>query len=208
MAKYTFNVPSLFTEPAVSLKDAPCGGLKDAPCAPPPSAKVTLFGGYQFVEVSNPDNRQSAYSGGTTIGGYRFVTPTASLFPGLTTGQQAEFPFYTNKDLQTTWGGISYEDGPWRLVGAYYNWHQNSFLPGSATAAGAAGAACTVSATGRSSTNCAGNFNQGSFLIDYTVNRHFDVYAGVTFSDIDGGLAGNFLTDSTWAVATGVRVKW
>ena len=58
MAKYTFNVPGFFGAPAVSMKDAPCGGLKDAPCAPP-TAKVTLFGGYQETTLSNPDHAQA-----------------------------------------------------------------------------------------------------------------------------------------------------
>ena len=56
MAKYTFNVPGFWGAPAVSMKDAPCGGMKDAPCAPP-SAKITLFGGYQEATLSNPASR-------------------------------------------------------------------------------------------------------------------------------------------------------
>ena len=32
--------------------------------------------------------------------------------------------------------------------------------------------------------NCSGDYNQASFLIDYTVNKHFDVYAGVTSPSI------------------------
>ena len=207
MAKYSFSVPGFFSEPAVSTKDAPCGGLKDEPCAPA-NAKLTFYGGYQFAEISNPDHRQSFWSGGTTIGGYKFIMPTLALFPTLGATAQAEFPFYTDRTLETAWAGTSYEDGPWRLVAAYYYAHQNSFLPGSVTAPGAAGAPCAVSATGRSSTNCAGDYNQVSFLADYTVNRHFDVYAGVTYSDISGGLAGNYIEDNTWAFASGVRVKW
>jgi predicted porin len=200
MAKYTFNVPSLFAEPAVSMKDAPCGGLKDAPCAPPPSAKVTLYGGYQYVDQSNPDQFQSAFSGGTTIGGYKFLSGGAAGF--------ADTLFGTDRIRETTWAGISYEDGPWKLVGAYYNWHQNSYRTATAGAAGG----CVVSAAGVSSATCSGDFNQGSFLIDYTVNRHFDVYAGVTFTDVNGGIVvpapAPFATDNTWAFASGVRVKW
>ena len=56
--------------------------------------------------------------------------------------------------------------------------------------------------------NCSGDFNQGSFLIDYTFNRHFDVYAGVTFTDQTGGLNSGFLEDNDVAVRHGVRMKW
>ena len=62
MAKYSFNVPGFFSEPAVSMKDAPCGGLKDAPCAPP-TAKVTFYGGYQHVDQSNPRTLNGSTAG-------------------------------------------------------------------------------------------------------------------------------------------------
>ena len=54
----------------------------------------------------------------------------------------------------------------------------------------------------------AGDLNQGSLLVDYTFNKHFDVYAGVTYSDIAGGLANGFLQDNNTAVATGLRLKF
>jgi hypothetical protein len=207
MAKYTFNVPSFFGEPALSTKDAPCGGLKDAPCAPP-TAKVTISGGYQHVEQSNPDAAQFTYSGNTTIGGYRYVS----------TGLLA---FGSDRIRETAWAGISYVDGPWTIGGAWYFFSQNSFLStATGVVAGTNIAANTCAGTTltaqRSATfvgtrvgsNCSGDFNQGSFLIDYTVNRHFDIYAGVTFTDQTGGLNSGFLEDNTWAFASGVRIKW
>jgi len=196
MAKYTFNVPGFFSEPAVSLKDAPCGGLKDAPCAPP-TAKVTLYGGYQWVDQSNPNHLQSFWSGGTTQAGYRFISG-----PGAGFGQNL---FGTDRNRDTAWAGITYEDGPWKLAGAYYNWHQNTYNT-------VAGVGCIVSAAGVAAANCSGDFNQGSFLIDYTVNRHFDVYAGVSFTDVSGGIvvphAAPYTVTDTWGFASGVRVKW
>ena len=54
----------------------------------------------------------------------------------------------------------------------------------------------------RVGSNCSGDLNQGSFLIDYTVNRHLDLYAGVTFEDQTGGLNSGFLEDNLWAVVT------
>ena len=201
MAKYTFNVPGFFSEPAASLKDAPCGGLKDAPCAPP-SAKLTLYGGYQYVDQSNPSENQSFYSGYTTIGGYRYVTSPYALGA-----------FTTDRTRQTAWAGLSYEDGPWKLVGAYYYFDQNSYTTGATisptTRAIVAGKTCAQASTPTATAaNCTGDFNQGSFLIDYTFNRHLDVYAGVTFTDQTGGLNAGYLQDSNWAVATGVRIKW
>jgi hypothetical protein len=210
MAKYTFNVPAFFSEPAVSTKDAPCGGLKDVPCAPP-TAKVTLYGGYQHVDQSNPDHPQAFYNGFTTIGGYRYVT-TANLT------LQA---FGTDRIRETAWAGASYEDGPWKLIGAWYYWNQNSFLntatgvvAGTNIAANTcAGATLTAQRSAtfvgtRIGSNCSGDFNQGSFVIDYTFNRHSDIYGGVTFTEQTGGLNSGFLADNTWAFVSGVRIKW
>ena len=56
--------------------------------------------------------------------------------------------------------------------------------------------------------NCSGELNQGSFLIDYTFNPHFNIYAGVTVSDIGGGFSSGFLKTSDAAVTSGVRVKF
>ena len=208
MAKYTFDVPGFFSEPALSTKDAPAGGLKDAPSAPP-SAKVTIFGGYQHVDQSNPEHTQAYYSGFTTIGGYRYVTTTNS----------ATEAFGSDRIRETAWAGISYVDGPWRLVGAYYYFSQNSYLSNATgTTGGSPNNRCDGAAAKNIGTkgfvgspigaNCSGDFNQGSFLIDYTVNRHFDVYAGVTFADQTGGLNSGFLADNSVAFASGVRIKW
>jgi predicted porin len=197
MAKYSFDVPGLFSAPALSTKDAPCGGLKDAPCAPP-SAKVTLYGGYQYVDQSNPENAQFSYSGNTTIGGYRYVT----------TGLLA---FGSDRIRETAWAGVSYVDGPWRLAAAWYFFSQNSFLNASGQNCAIATRAAQTSATFvgiRIGSNCSGDYNQGSFLVDYTVNRHFDIYAGVTFDEQTGGLNSGFLADNSWAFASGVRIKW
>ena len=190
MAKYSFNVPGLFSEPALSTKDAPCGGLKDAPCAPP-SAKVTLYGGYQHVEQvkCGTNNRSIAVS--RRSGGYRYIT-----------NPKGTIAFGSDIIRETAWAGASYEDGPWRLVGAWYFFDENSFLNASrqncATSTRAAQTSATFVGT-RVGSNCSGDFNQGSFLIDYTVNKHFDIYGGVTFADQTGGLNSGFLSDNSWA---------
>ena len=208
MAKYSSSVPSFFSEPALSMKDAPCGGLKDAPCAPS-SATVTIFGGYQYVDQSNPDHPQAYYSGFTTIGGYRYVTTT----------NPATEAFGSDRIRETAWAGVSYLDGPWRLAGAWYYFSQNSYLSNATgSTSGLANNTCAgATAKNRGANgfvgnpvgaNCSGDYNQGSFLIDYTVNRHFDVYAGVTFADQTGGLNSGYLADNSWAFASGVRIKW
>jgi hypothetical protein len=184
MAKYTFELWGL--EPGLKDGGTACG-LKDGPCPPSaPPAKLTFFGGYQHVDLSNPEHPQSFYNGFTTIGGYQY----------LTSGNLA---FGTDKILQTVWAGARFETGPWAVTGAWYYVDQNSFLS-------ATGANCTTVTNNNLksktagffqgnpvATNCSGNFNQGSFLVDYTFNRHFDIYAGVSYSEISGGLNSGYL---------------
>ena len=114
MGKYSFDAPSFLGGAPLSTKDAPCGGLKDEPCAPPP-AKVTIFGGYQYATLSNPDHAQSYYNGFTTQGGYQFIT-------------SGNLAFGSDKELETAWAGLRYETGPWAFTSAYYYWSQNSYL--------------------------------------------------------------------------------
>ena len=188
MAKYTFNVGG--------------GGLKDEG----PADKVTIFGAYVYIDLSNPDHYQNYYNGFNTIGGYQFLTTTKL-------GVNA---FGSDKLENTEWAGVRYEMG-WGLniTGAYYHWGQNSYLNASNVtcaannAAYANGTSSVNNGVGKQiASNCAGDFNQGSLLLDYVFNKHFDVYAGVSYTEIGGGLASGFLQDNNTTFASGLRVKF
>ncbi len=56
--------------------------------------------------------------------------------------------------------------------------------------------------------NCSGDLNQGSFLVDYRFNKHFDVYAGVSYSAVGDGLSSGYLNDNTTFFMTGARLKF
>ncbi|MGA7324330.1 MAG: porin [Rhodomicrobium sp.] len=166
------------------------GGYKDEG----PGSKITFYGGYVHIDQANPSGGYSANP--VTIGGYGLATVTTNNFA-------------TDKVLETAWAGAKYEVGPWAFTGAYYHVSQNSFLTG------AHATACTnaptfvsgVKVDGHSS-NCSGDFDQVAGLVDYTFNKHFDVYAGVTWQDISGGLASGYInTDNTFFM-TGMRLKF
>lgn len=187
MAKYTFLFGGGFKD----------GGLKDGLKEVSPD-KLTFFAGYQNADLSNPSSPQSAYNGFTTIGGYRFIT----------SGVRA---FGTDRILQTEWAGVRYESGPWAVTGAYYNWNQNSFVNAALHDCAYVNSHPPVATNGigkQIGSNCSGDYNQGSFLVDYVFNKYFDVYGGVSFTEIDGGLSSGFLRTDDTTFATGVRVKW
>jgi predicted porin len=91
--------------------------------------------------------------------------------------------FTTAKIFQFFWAGAKYEFA-WglSLTGAYYHVSQNQYI--------ADGAPCI--AGGASKTDCAGNFDQVSFVADYWLNKHMDVYAGITYGKVTNGLASGF----------------
>ncbi len=127
--------------------------------------------------------------------------------------------FTTARVFDFYWTGVKY-DFAWglSLTGAYYHVNQNSYV--------ADNAACPA-AGGASAITCSGGYDQVSFLADYALNKHLDVYAGATWAQVHGGLAAAFPGNpgakvlqgitfsgpapghdiSTAAVVTGFRIK-
>ncbi len=159
------------------------GGFKDNA----PGPRLTFFGGYENISFANPNGNPSSYIGSTAIGGYPISAVTSN-------------PYATDKVLQLAWAGARYElPSGWSFTGAYYHVDQGSYL-GTVTAP----AAGTI----QTKANSAGTANDASFLVDYQFNKHFDVYAGLNYSTLDGGLASGYLNDSQTSVVTGARLKF
>jgi len=164
------------------------GGYKDGGCGLKDlcdSAKLTLYGGYQHTDMTAGD--QGTALDGTTIGGYILADKVFSLL--------------TTRTLETEWAGAKYETGPWAFTGAYYHFTQNAFVTTNGNCAANAG-------------HCAGSYDQWSALVDYTFNKHFDVYAGVTDSTVSGGFAHSitsgaaYLATDNVTFVTGMRLKF
>ncbi len=165
------------------------GGFKDDA----PGSKLTLFAGYSHNVKGN-----STDTGSTAQGGYPITIVKGFLG--------------TDQVLQSEWAGAKYETGPWSFTAAYYHIDQNNFSIGAPVAGNGP---CVKG--GSSLLQCAGDLNQGSFLIDYAFNKHFDVYGGINYSVVDDGFAAGFLgvpntgasasVDQT-TVMTGMRLKF
>ena len=136
------------------------GGFKDLYDA----STLTLFAAYTHIDQNDPSS--PARPGTTTNGGY-VIVPVNNAFQ-------------TTKMFDFYWTGVRYAlSSGWSFTGAYYHVDQNSYVSNT-------GACPGVSASGP---QCAGNYDQVSFLVDYEINKHFDVYAGVTYARAAGGLA-------------------
>jgi len=162
MAKYTWNLGG---------SAAPAPYPTKAAQAEPPSDRVTVYAGYTNISQANPNT--PIFFGGAAGG---FPLTVSATLPDNNA-------FTTTKVLQFFWTGVKY-DFSWglSLVGAYYHVNQNNYV--------ADNAGCPLG--GASTVHCAGAFDQVSFLADYALNKHLDVYAGITYAQVQNGLASAF----------------
>jgi hypothetical protein len=103
------------------------------------------------------------------------------------------------------WVGAKYarSDG-WNFSGAYYHITQNSWTIG-VLPAGPNGLGCTAAGL-----LCAGEFEEVSMVTDYVINKHYDIYGGVNWSEVTDGLANGFpgTTVGTSGSQNQVTVMW
>jgi predicted porin len=132
-----------------------------------------LFGGYEWIQEANPQNALAA--GSNTLGGYILVDPTNNNFT-------------TDKVLQTAWVGVRYSITPaLDITGAYYHEWQNSFVNSSNP---------TGTCSNTSASSCSGTLDAVSLVVDWRFARHMDMYAGIMYSQVTGGLASGFIVNS------------
>jgi hypothetical protein len=75
------------------------------------------------------------------------------------------------------------------ITGAYYHEWQNSFNNGN-------GSNPTATCTTSISAGCSGTLDAVSLVVDWRFARHMDMYAGIMYSQVQGGLANNFIINS------------
>jgi predicted porin len=173
-----------------------------------------LFGGYEYSRFQNPSDSyatNAVANGFSTLGGYNALPGAANI--SITT-------YTNNKILQVAWLGATYSIRPdLDITGAYYHAEQNNFYPGGLSKA-ANTAACLPNPTPRSAatgfqklqgtanTYCAGHEDVESALLDWRPLKRLDVYGGVMFSQVTGGLASGFFHTTNVAPTAGLRLTF
>ena len=172
-AKYTFT----FEEGA---KD---GGLKDGgPVADFWSgARLTLFAGFEDIRFYNSSaDRDREYVGQTVANGYKIGSLPA--IAGVSKASSL-FNYASTRELQLEWTGARYElASGLSFTAAYYHLAQNAFSSASVLSKPQAG-----SPNQQPGYN-AGEYHDGSFVVDYRFNKHWDFYTGRKLPTVDGGL--------------------
>jgi predicted porin len=138
-----------------------------------------LFGGYEHIDYSNPNNPLNP--GAFTTGGFILGAD----------GAINNTNFTNDKILQTAWVGVKYSITPaLDITGAYYHEWQNSF--GGAADGNVTGFGAVAGCTDARSAKCSGSIDAVSLVMDWRFARHMDMYAGVMWSQAQNGLASGF----------------
>jgi predicted porin len=124
---------------------------------------LKFYGGYEYIRQVNPADPLGV--GATAQGGYRLSGVEDNNLD-------------SPKIVQVMWTGVKYAYSPRLDVTlSYYHEIQNDFRRPPA---------CTPTSF-RSS--CAGTLDEVSLYADYRFTKRFDVYGGIAYSDVTGGLA-------------------
>ncbi len=144
--------------------------------------KAKLYGSYEHIQFSNPSS--PVQPGALTLGGYVLAFVNNASIPA---GQSKVFQF--------VWLGAKFPVTPaldWTV--AWYRQEQSAFAAG-------ASAGCNTNA----SAQCSGLLNAISSDLVYKASKRFDVYGGMMWSDIKGGLANGYLYTTEVNPTVGVR---
>jgi len=176
--------------------------------------KLTLFAGYEYAKLSTPSDLFGATA--TANGG------TLKLNGGFPAVVQAN-AYVTPKDQQVFWAGGKYKLLPkLDLDAGYYYIEQSNFTNAGTkynTGGGASrtGVGCGPNLNsaipgsqpqGANASSCPGNENVLSGVLDWHLVKRFDIYAGVMYSKVAGGLANGFIVNNNTAFTSGARIAF
>ncbi len=155
-----------------------------------------FFGGYEHLWFDNPNNP---------------LTPGAFAQGGYNLAYVNNNNYVTTRNQNAFWVGVKYAITPTLdIIGSYYGIRQDFFTqgaaPGATVFANAPGGALNLgtlaaqqaacAANSASQSNCSGGEDMVSVVVDWRFARHVDVFAGVAYSQRNGGLANGFITSN------------
>jgi predicted porin len=163
---------------------------------------LRFFSGYLYSNISNPTN---SYGATATQNG-AFLDHVNGGYPGVV--QALAFP--NDKHLQTLWEGVKYAVRPdLDLASGYYHeWQNNYSAAGTNCGPNKTPAAKGFSPQGAANAACAGTTDVITGMIDYRPVKRVDLYGGVMYSVVAGGMANGFLKSVNLEPSAGVRVSF
>jgi predicted porin len=159
---------------------------------------LKLYAGYEYIHYAAPSDPQTAF---TDIAG-NFLCLGCAAFNN-TNINNAAFGVggLGNKVLQIMWTGAKYAvTDELDVIGAYYHYIQNSYF---GTSAGGP-LFCSTSEHAQ----CAGTYDAISAAVDWRFAPKWDLYFGMMFNQVHGGLGFGFLQHSNIDPTVGVRFRF
>jgi predicted porin len=162
------------------------------------SGPLKLFAGYEHILYMAPSDPQIAFTDiagdflcfGCTATNNTNINNTAFGVNGL-----------GNKRLHVMWIGGKYAvTDNLDVIGAYYHYIQESYF--------GTPAAGPVPCSGAEHPQCAGTFDAVSAAVDWRFAPKWDVYVGVMFTQVNGGLAFGFLQRNNIDPTAGLRFRF
>jgi predicted porin len=140
-----------------------------------------IMGKYVF-EFGGSKDKLTAYAGYSRI---------AKSHANYTAGSsQGDYPISVQINVNSAamysmeWLGARYAmDSGWNFTGAVYHVAQNNWTIGRGTS-GTDNLGCAAAGL-----LCSGDFYEASLVADYIINKHYDIYGGVNWSEVTDGLA-------------------
>jgi predicted porin len=157
---------------------------------------LKLFAGYEYIRYAPPSTPFAAGTGFSDIAG-SFVCAGCAAINNTNINNTAFSA--GDKQFHVFWTGVKYTVvADLDLIAAYYHYDQPAFgAPVNCAAAGAATPA-----------TCHGTFDAVSFAVDWQFAKKFDTYAGIMFSQVNGGLANGYLNRNTIDPTVGLRFRF
>jgi predicted porin len=155
---------------------------------------LKLFAGYEFIRYAPPSNPFAAGTGFSDIAG-DFVCAGCAAINNTNINNTA---FNAGDKLfHVFWTGVKYAvTDNLDVIGAYYHYDQPAF------------GAPVNCANAAAFPNCHGTFDAVSFVADWQFAKKFDAYAGLMFSQVNGGLANGYLHRNTIDPTVGLRFRF
>jgi len=155
---------------------------------------VKLFAGYEFIQYAPPSNPFAPLTGFVDIGGDFVCAGCAAI--NNTNINSAAFNA-GDKLFHVFWTGVKYAvTDNLDVTGAYYHYDQPRF------------GALVNCADPAAFANCHGTFDAVSLVTDWQFAKKFDAYAGLMFSQVNGGLANGFLHRNSIDPTVGFRFRF
>lgn len=175
---------------------------------------LTVYGGYEYARLSTPSD-YTKYVGNT----YNF-NDSWDNYPAVVQTNA----FVKPEDLQVLWVGAKYGilSNLDAAVGYYHEWQNNYDANPTGITNGAQNCAAfsaqtgghnvvtTTGAIGQGTVkgDCAGHTDAVSGMLDWRPVKRVDLYSGVMFSQVAGGMASGYIHTQNTSFTSGVRIAF